>query len=177
MIIGDEFIKNGIEAQNKIVDEFRQQYCEQCPGCGRRSSSIIGDACRDCYSSVPDANEKPDFEALCHRHALKMTDRNFYLKKRKKVLKMAAIAQYRYDKRSQSTPNEGRTRLSSRYFKRLDHLTLLDEIWNYLHPYPRDWVSGSFGKVFEVGAAAKAINDGNFDAFCDELHKKREIDV
>ena len=57
----------------------------------------------------------------------------------------------------------------------MDHLVFLDEIWNYLHPIPMNWVSGSWGKSFEVYGASKAIKEGKFDSFCDELHLPRSL--
>lgn len=174
-MIDEKFIEAANEAQNRLVAAFRSKPCEQCPGCGRRSSSMIGDLCRNCYFSKIDPNEKPEFEALCARHALTMTDREIYLRRRKNILHMAAINQDRFYIHPKDGNKEEAHRLYLRFMRTHDHLYLLDEIWNYLHPIPMDWVSGSWGKSFEVGAAATAIKEGKFDSFCDELHMPRNL--
>lgn len=174
-MIDEKFIEAVEKIQAKMVAEFRSKPCEQCPGCGRRSSSMIGDLCRDCYFSNTDPDEKALFEALCARHAVTMTNREIYLRRRKNILYITALAQDRF----YSFPENGKQKellsLYSRFHQRMDHLELLDEIWNYLHPIPMNWVSGSWGKSFEVNGASKAIKEGKFDSFCDELHLPRSL--
>ena len=174
-MIDQKFIEAAEEAQNQIVADFRSRVCEQCPGCGRRSSSMMGELCRDCYFNKIDPDEKPKFEALCARHAVKMMNREIYLRRRKKILRMVAIDQDRFLSHPKDGNKDEHFRLFFRYRRTNDHLFRLDEIWNYLHPIPIDWVSGSWGKSFEVGAAAEAIKEGRFDVFCDELHMPRNL--
>jgi hypothetical protein len=175
VMIDEKFIEAANEAQKRLVADFRSKPCEQCPGCGRRSSSMIGDLCRNCYFSKIDPDERPEFEAMCARHAVKMMSREIYLRRRKNILHTVAIDQDHFYSHPKDGNKEEAHRLYLRFMRTRDHLYLLDEIWNYLHPIPMDWVSGSWGKSFEVGAAVDAIKEGRFDSFCEELHMPRRL--
>lgn len=170
-----KFIETAKEFQTNIAPEFCSKPCEQCPGCGRRSSSMMGDLCRNCYFNKIDPDEKSKFEALCANHSKTMMDLKIYLRRRKNSLYTVAIAQDRFYSHPKDGNDEEAHRLCSRFMRTRDHLYLLDEIWNYLHPLPMDWVSGSFGKSFEIGAAVDAIKEGRFDSFCDGLHVQRKF--
>ena len=116
-----------------------------------------------------DQDEEDAFLALCERHKVKMTDPEIYFRRRKNSLKLAAMIWISQTDKSKVRNAYKRFRLMERKNKIVDHLMLIDKVWNHLNP-DRRYASDSM-KWVEIVWAVDAVKDGSFDEVVDNTHR------
>lgn len=135
-----------------------------CPHCGRRSFQMPKTCFRNCGYQLHDVAEKFWFLSLCERQKTRMTTHDVFFRRRKNSLKTAVIARNKLVKIKD--PDE-RFKMVTRIQIYMEHIRLLDEIWNYLNP-TKVFFNG-FGLHAELVAAARSVRAGTFDDYYQHL--------